>query len=113
MKREQNSRYAEHNGLMSLSGNMRRAALDRDTLYPGIITWAEAHYIRIIFQRVVNDPTIVGVHRLKFDRPPRDTNRFGYLPNFLAQPVVAHCAPMRHVYLDSGRISVGTLEHAI
>jgi hypothetical protein len=76
------------------------SSLESNPLYPRIIVWAETHDVRIFLQRVVNNPSIVGIHRLKFDRTPGNSHGVGDLANTLSQFVISHCAPMADINLD-------------
>jgi hypothetical protein len=88
-------------------------ALNCDALYPGIIIRAEAHDIGIVFQGVVNDPAIVGIHRFQFHRATRNSNRVGDLANALPKLVIAHGSPVSDVHLDSGRVSIICMKNSI
>jgi hypothetical protein len=80
--------------------------LEGDALDSRVIIWAEAHDVWIIFQRVMNDASIVGIHGLEFDRSAGNAHGVGGLTNPLPQFVVPHCAPMTNVDLYPERISI-------
>jgi hypothetical protein len=96
-----------------LASGLLPSALNRDALYPGVIVRAETHDIRIIFESIVNDPTIVGIHGLKLNWPPRDSDRISYLANTLPKSVIPHGSPVTDIYLNAGGISVVCLKYSI
>ena len=89
------------------------AALNGDALDPCVIARAEAHHVRIIFERVVHDPAVVGVHRLQLHRPPRDPDRVGDLADPAAETIIPHRAPVRDVDLNFRRAAVLRLQNAV
>jgi hypothetical protein len=89
------------------------SALNCDALYPGIIVRAETHDIRIVFESVVNDSTIVGIHGLKLNRSARNSDRVSYLANALPKSVVPHGSPVTDIHLNARRISVVRLKYSI
>ena len=44
--------------------------LNRDPFDTRVVGRAETHQFGIVLERVVNDPAIVGIHWLQFDRAP-------------------------------------------
>ena len=44
------------------------SALDCNALYPRVVIRAETHDVGVVFQSIVNDPAIVGIHGFQFHR---------------------------------------------
>jgi hypothetical protein len=95
------------------TASLPATSLQRDALNPRVIVWAEAHHIRIFFQRIMNDPAIVGIHRVEFDRATGNPHGVGDLADTLSQFVVPHGAPVADVDLHSVRIPILGLKNPI
>jgi hypothetical protein len=87
--------------------------LERNPLDAGVVVGTKTHYLRIILQGVVDDPSIVGIHRLELDRPARDSDSIGDLTDSLAEFVVAHGPPVPDVDLDTVGIPVLGLKNPV
>jgi hypothetical protein len=61
----------------------------------------------------MNDPAIVGIHRVEFDRATGNPHGVGDLADTLSQFVVPHGAPMTDVDLHSVRIPILGLKNPI
>ncbi len=61
----------------------------------------------------MNNPPIVGVHRLELNRTPGDPDGLSNLPNTLSQLVVPHRPPMADVDLNPARVSILRLKNAV
>jgi hypothetical protein len=57
------------------------SSLEGDALDSGVVIWTETHDIGILFQGVVNDAPVIGIHWLEFDWPPGNPHRVGDLTN--------------------------------
>ena len=94
-------------------GTALRSPLDRDPFDSRIVIWAEAHDVRIIFQKVMHDPAIVRIHRFQLNRPAGNTDGISNLTNPLPQLVIAHRAPMAHIDLHPWGIPVLRLQYPV
>ena len=75
-----------------------RPGFDRDPLDSRIVLRAPGADIRVIFERVVNDPAVVGIERISLERSPGRSNRLGKMADFFYEGVVAHGAVVLDVY---------------
>jgi hypothetical protein len=87
--------------------------LKRDAFDARVIVRAETHYIRVVFQRIVNNPPVIGIHRFELDRSTGDSDGVGDLTDPLTQLVVPHRPPMADIDLNPVRISIVSLENSI
>jgi hypothetical protein len=107
------SPHADTFPLRRYASPLTPSPLESDAFNPRVIVWAETHDVRIFLQGVVNDPSIVGIHRLKFDRSPRNPDGVGDLTYTLPQFVISHGAPMADVDLHPLSTPVLGLENPV
>ena len=72
------------------SGLGRPSRTNPNPLEPGWAFRTNRLHLGIISERLVDDPTFVGVHRRKFDGFPRSADSFDHLPNLAEQPLPAN-----------------------
>ena len=89
------------------------SSLNRNAFNTRVVAWTEAHHFWIIFQRVVNNPPIVRVHRIELNRTAGDPDGLGNLPHTLSQLVVPHRSPMTDVDLNSARAPILRLKNPV
>ena len=91
----------------------RRSSLDGDPLNAGVVGRTKTHQFRIVFERVVNDPAIVRIHRFKFDGASGQPDGIGNLAYTLAKFIVSHRPPVGNINLHPRGASISRLQDSV
>ena len=85
----------------------------RDLLDASRVGRAPGRDVGIIFERVVDEPPLVRIHRLELKRPAGNTNAIGQFSHALHDAIFAHGAVMFAIDNDLFGIFVFSLEETV
>ena len=95
------------------SGLGRTSRTNPNPLEPGWAFRTNRLHLGIISERLVDDPTFVGVHRRKFDGFPCGADSFDHLPNLAKKFRFLFSSIILHIDDDPGGGFVSTGQHPI
>ena len=95
------------------SGLGRPSRTNPDPLEPGWAFRTNRLHLGIISERLVDDPTLVGIHRRKFDRFPYGADSFHHLTNLAEKFRFLFSSIILHIDDDASGGFVSTGQHPI